>query len=507
MERRIMSKLLRWKEHPNKKGLIISGARQVGKTYIARELGKTYSSFLELNFIEDSKACDYFQTSDPRTILMNITMDHPEFKISGVKPLLFLDEIQKCPEAVTAMKFLSIDGKVDVIASGSLLGVNRNHPSSYPVGYVTEMELHPMDFEEYLWALGLSSEQTSIIRKHVREKQPFDPVLLKSLERRFREYMMVGGMPRVVEESIRSTDFSAVIEEQQDILRAYSHDIVAYSEKKHTLIIERAFNIIPEELARTNKRFRFKDIDGKHNIGLREYSEPIDWLEGSGMVNLCYRLNALEHPLQSHIKHNSFKLYLMDTGLLIQMMGNDTRIAIRNGDSGVNEGAIVENIVMQMLSACNLDAYYYEEAGTMELDFIVNIKGELMVIEVKSGKKHRSRSLLKLMADENKNRNVKRWIKLMDGNIGIDENGVEHYPHFCAAFADSMVDDNDIVLDRDPESIRSMEFRHRSGWTDFSFGPDDPSSANNLGNDDHLKSINIPSYFSLYSANIRSSLT
>lgn len=449
MKRKILDRLMQWKSEKEKLGLIVSGPRQVGKTYAVRELGGTYVSFLELNFYEHAEYKDYFFNCDAKRILNTLSIDFSDFRPSCGNTLLFLDEVQDCPEAISAMKFLVQDGTIDVIASGSLLGTHYRSPQSYPVGYVQEIDLGPMDFEEYLWAIGYDDDVTVTLREHVRNKEPFEPTTLRTFQALYRQYMLVGGMPAAVLKSIESPDFGPVSTMQQAIIDAYEKDIISYADRGIRTKALQAFSLIPQELSRSNKRFMFRDIEGRSNTGTREYEEPVDWLDGSGFVRMCRRVTSLENPLSKFTKNGSFKMYVMDTGLLIQMLGGRCRSAIAKDDISVNEGAIAENMVIQMLSACGLSPFYYERPGEIEIDFVTMIASDLVAIEVKSGKKRRARSLNKLKEDGT-GKFVSRFVKFAEGNIEVDENGVEHYPLFCAAFTDSMSEEQSIVLRKRP---------------------------------------------------------
>lgn len=445
MQRKMMEVLQKWKADPNKKALLIKGARQVGKTYIVDRFGKeNYRHYLRLDLMKE-KNRSFFNNSTVSGMLMAITTAYPEFIPEKGQSLLFLDEIQQCPEAEMAMKDLVIDGRVDVIGSGSLLGIHYNPPESYPVGYVHEVMMYPMDFEEYLWAVGVSRDKTDIIRNHVARREPFEPSFYRVIHDYFRQYLIVGGMPRPVKVSIETGTMGQVIESLEDIVNGYRNDIYSYTSDRIRNEVRKLFDIVPYELSRPNKRLTFGDIEGKENVGLREYRDPLDWIEGSWFVTVVKRLRAVAKPLPSNVNNNLFKLYMLDTGVLIQMLGDGTRNAMMDDDLSVNEGAVAENLVCSMLVKNGVTPYYYERNKEMEIDFIAEIGSELCAIEVKSGKNRRAASLRKLRESDSGDQ-VTRWIKFEYGNIMVSQDGVEHYPLFCASFVDAIAGRREIVL-------------------------------------------------------------
>lgn len=433
MERKIEKILEDWKNDGHRKALMIKGARQVGKTYSISRFGESnFEYYLRLD-LRDEKFEEDFWKGQSKDIIRRITRRYTHFRAEKGKSLLFLDEIQDCPEAISALKTLADDGTLAVVCSGSLLGLYEKSPRRYPVGYIHEETMHPLDFEEYLWAIGMTHDQTEEIKEHVSQKRPFDPPDLHTLEDYYRQYLIVGGMPEVVSRSCDSDNAEDYIEAQDDIINGYEQDILAYAGdlKDDAMMI---LKLVPTELGRPNKRLRFKDIGG-NNKGMREFREPIDWVEGSRFVTVCHRLSAIDRPLKGYSRESMIKMYLVDTGLLIRLYGDGTVEAMMRDDLSVNEGAIAENSVCQMLHACGIVPYYYEIDQEVEVDFICEIGTDLCAIEVKSGKKRRARSLKKLMGMES-GKKVTRWIKFEYGNIMMTEDGVEHYPLFCAAFAD-----------------------------------------------------------------------
>lgn len=446
MERKITALLQKWKDSGDETALMVKGARQVGKTYIIDEFGTSnYDYYLKID-LRDERIDDDFWAGKQTELIQRITLRYPEFRVVKGKSLLFLDEIQDCPAAISALKALSKDRTLDVICSGSFLGLYEKSPKRYPVGYVHEITMHPMDFEEYLWALGLSHEQTESIGRHVHERKPFDPPVLHTIETYYRQYLIVGGMPLPVLRSVTSVNAGDYMDAQDDIINGYEQDILAYAEDTKDDVLK-LLRLVPTELGKTNKRLRFKDIDNEENRGIREYREPIDWIEGSRFVTVCRRLSAIERPLRRNSRESMLKMYMVDTGLLVRMYGGGTVEAMMRKDLSINEGAIGENSVCQMLTACDIDLFYYEVDKEVEVDFIAEIGSEIFAIEVKTGKKRRARSLKKMM-EMDAGRNISRWVKFEYGNIMMTEDGVEQYPLFCAAFAGLLTSEAEVHLTR-----------------------------------------------------------
>ncbi len=451
MERKITALLQKWKDSGDETALMVKGARQVGKTYIIDEFGTSnYDYYLKID-LRDERIDDDFWAGKQTELIQRITLRYPEFRVVKGKSLLFLDEIQDCPAAISALKALSKDRTLDVICSGSFLGLYEKSPKRYSVGYVHEITMHPMDFEEYLWALGLSHEQTESIGRHVRERKPFDPPVLHTIESYYRQYLIVGGMPLPVLKSVTSVNAGDYMDAQDDIINGYEQDILAYAEDAKDDVLK-LLRLVPTELGKTNKRLRFKDIDNEENRGIREYREPIDWIEGSRFVTVCRRLSAIERPLRRNSRESMLKMYMVDTGLLVRMYGGGTVEAMMRKDLSINEGAIGENSVCQMLTACGIYPFYYEVDKEVEVDFIAEIGSEIFAIEVKTGKKRRARSLKKMM-EMDAGRNISRWVKFEYGNIMMTEDGVEHYPLFCAAFAGLLTSEAEVHLTRGDHNL------------------------------------------------------
>lgn len=385
LNRKINSVLLNWKRDSNNKALLIKGARQIGKTTSIEEFGKTnYKSFIELNFEKNPEYKDIFDGSlDAKTIILNMSA-------LGLGPfierdtLIFFDEVQSCPNARTAIKFLVQDGRFDYIESGSLLGINYKEVSSYPVGFETQYEMHSLDFEEFLWAKGVSDDVTAALKEAFTKIKPLSTVIHKAMLRHFREYMIVGGMPAVINRFLETADISEVIKEQKDIINSYRDDVKKYAGSSKIKVRE-VFDSIPEQLNKKNKRYFLSSLNKEPKM--RTYEDSILWLFDSNIASPCYNLSAIELPFSLNEKRNLFKVYMKDTGLLVAMSYEGIQNEVLNGNIEINEGAIVENVLADAFVKNGHRLYYYDrkKPKSMEIDFVLQIKNKIQIIESKSG--------------------------------------------------------------------------------------------------------------------------
>jgi len=434
LRRKMTDYLLEWKNKPKKNCLLIKGPRQVGKTYIVEDFAKkNYRNYIYIDFETMKEMKEIFKGDlDTNTVIREMSLRFPNVKFEPGNLLIFLDEIQSCPEARVSLKPFSIDGRFDVIASGSLLGLNQKEVSSYPVGYVTPVEMRSLDFEEFLWAFGISDDNIKYIFDSIVEKKLLSASTLNLMDEYYRRYMVIGGMPEVVSRFIETNSFAEAFKVQEEILEEYEKDITKYAKDEDKPKIRSVMRSIPVQLAKENKRFRYSDISpqGKGG-GVREYGDSIDWLHDAGIVNYCYNLQEPHAPLATNLKLDCFKLYFHDTGLLMSMMDRGVAIAVNIGDVKANKGSIVENITAEELSKNGVMLTYFERKGKLEVDFILNQDGRVTALEVKSGNNTKSKSLDSVMSERY---GVERGIKLEKTNIYVDEKGVEHYPLFAAAF-------------------------------------------------------------------------
>lgn len=435
LERKIIRTLLDWKKEEKKPCLLVRGARQVGKTFIIDNFAKNnYKSYIYINFELMPEYKSIFDGNlDIKTLIMKLEVTFPEIEIIPNNTILFLDEIQTCPNARTSLKSFALDGRIDVIASGSLLGLYYKEVTSYPVGYERVIDLYPLDFEEFLWGVGIKKDTIEYLRKAFQEIKPVDEYILKQISEQFKMYMLVGGMPNIVQEYIKTNSLSKVLVLQKAIIENYMLDVLKFANVSDKQKIINTFQSIPMQLSRKNKKFLYNSIDSEEeNVGERKYSSSIEWLKDAGIVNFCYNLNEPSAPLISNIKLNCFKIYMRDTGLLISMLEEGTQKAILEENLYINEGALLENICASEIAIKHSKLMYFERKSKLEIDFVLNLDGIVTVIEVKSGNNKQAKSLKSIVENY---KTVKRYIKLeKDCNIYKDEENIEHYPLFMIMF-------------------------------------------------------------------------
>lgn len=435
LERKITTKLLEWKKEEKKPCLLIRGARQVGKTFIIDDFAKKhYKNYIYINFELSPEYKEIFSGNlDIRTLKMKLEVTFPDKKIEPNETILFLDEIQSCPNARTALKSFALDGTIDVISSGSLLGLYYKEVTSYPVGYERVIDLYPLDFEEFLWGIGIKKETIDILRESFNAKKTVDDYILKQISEQFKMYMLVGGMPNIVEEYIKTSSLANVLIMQRAIVENYMLDVVKFAKVNEKQKIINTFNSIPMQLSKKNKKFLYSNItEDDENTGERKYASAIEWLKDAGIINFCYNLSEPAAPLISNIRLNSFKIYMRDTGLLISMLEEGTQKAILNDDIYINQGAILENVVASEIATRYNKLMYFERKSKLEIDFILNLGGKVTAIEVKSGNNKQAKSLNSILANY---KTVTRYMKFeKDCNVYVDEKNIEHYPLFMIMF-------------------------------------------------------------------------
>lgn len=385
-----------------KRALLVTGARQVGKTFSIRKIGKeVFEQVVEINFIEQPDAVELF--SHPKSaaeLLMRISAFTRKKLVPG-KTLIFFDEVQECDEMVTTIKFLVDEGSYRYVMSGSLLGVELKDLRSVPVGYMGELELYPLDLEEFAKALGISEEVMGHLKECYENQTPVDAFIHKKMLEMVTLYMIVGGMPSAVQKYLDTNNLRSVLNEQRDIIRTYKRDITKY-EKERKLQIEEIYNLIPSELNAKNKRFILKELGEKARFA--RYESGFLWLKDAGVALPTYNVEVPKMPLLLNKQRNLFKLFLNDVGLLAAMFGGNIQIRLLSS-LNVNYGAAFENLVAQELYAHGFatdhDLFYFNSKKQGELDFVVEYQGEVLPIEVKSGKDYeRHRALNNIMDNE-----------------------------------------------------------------------------------------------------------
>lgn len=383
--------LEKWKNDPNHRALLIDGARQVGKTYLVREFARLhYGTIIEINFVETPEAKTIFEGNlDPDTLIPLLSAFSGKAFIPG-DTLVFLDEIQECPRARTAIKFLVDDGRFDYIESGSLLGVTYESVPSLPVGYENQLKMYPLSFEEFCWALGENQLALDTARECFEKQRAVPQTIHQKLMELFKYYLLVGGMPAAVDRFAQTRDLVQVLNIQNDILKLYRADIVKYARNKaHVTAI---FDAIPAELSKKNKRFKLSDLS--KSARTERYESDFTWLTDAGVAIPCFNATELVAPLRLNQQHSVFKLFLCDTGLLAAMLGDGIQFKILQGNLDINWGAVLENAFAQMLIANGFDALYYEKAKHGEIDFVIQKNGKVIPIEAKSGRIYRAHAAL-----------------------------------------------------------------------------------------------------------------
>lgn len=438
LRRKIYDELLQWKNSPHKNCVLIKGARQVGKTYIVRAFGQgEYSAFIEINFLKDPELKGIFSGSlDADEIYKRMTAHLPNIRPEKGNTLIFLDEIQKCANARTALKFLAEDGRYDVIASGSLLGLHYGQDAdkeveeveSVPVGYEQPMILRSLDFEEYLWAYGYDENMIAYLRDFFIRQVPVPGDVHENFQNILREYLVTGGMPEVVESFMLHKDFNLVQSLQEKILSSYDDDISNHARGTEKNKVRNCFDSVPRQLARENKKFKFSEVEKKSSA--RKYENSIAWLRDSDLVNVCYNVYEPFLPLTANSKDNEYKLYMNDTGLLLARYGFQTKLAVmQNTLRGNAKGGIYENLISEMLIKRGYCLNYYKtENSTMEIEFLIEKDSAVIPVEVKAG--NASTASLNNFLEKF---DPPYAYKLIDGNIGFS-NGKITLPHYMAMF-------------------------------------------------------------------------
>ncbi|WP_075967158.1 ATP-binding protein [Parabacteroides massiliensis] len=430
LKRKIINELLYWKRKTTNKALLIKGARQVGKTTIVRQFAKAnYKHFIEINFEQMPTAKQAFDGNlDARTILINLSaMGYGPLEPG--ETLIFFDEIQSCPKARTAIKFLVEDGQYDYIESGSLLGINYKDVSSYPVGFEHELDMYPLDFEEFLWACHIGEDVIGMLEDCYENLRPVPAFLHQQIMERYRQYLIVGGMPEVVATYLANEDFNKTVTNQKDILTGYRNDISKYA-GNDKMLVKSVFDAIPGQLSKQDKRFVLAAIE--KNASRRKYGAPTQWLVDAGMAYYSFNVGSFELPFPSHENLKLYKLFFVDSGLMCAMMLDKIQVKVLTGDIFVNEGALAENYVAGELAKHGISLNYYDRKSKHELDFVFPEGNKISIIEVKSGKdykKHSSLDMAQSLFGDRINRRI-----VMSGNDLEFENGILYLPLYMSMF-------------------------------------------------------------------------
>ncbi len=413
----------------SKNALLLTGARQTGKTYLARLLGKQFKHFIELNFIEHPEAVGLFnEVTSADEIILRLSALTSSPMVPG-ETLIFFDEVQKCDNLVTAIKFLVDDGRYRYILSGSLLGVELKDIKSQPVGYMGVKEIYPLDFMEFIINMGVADTVISNLRQCFEERTPVDAIVHEKMVQLFRLYLIVGGMPAAVAEYKESNNVNTVMRVQQDIVALYRKDIAQYAQNDK-LKIKEVFDMLPSELDAKNKRFILKALH--QHAKFERYENSFLWLKDAGVAIPVYNVDEPKVPLKLSETRNLFKLFSNDVGLLAAQYANGIQLKILTGDSSINIGAVYENAVAEELLTHGITPYYYNNKRRGEVDFVISLGDKVMPIEVKSGKDHQKHTALSnLMKDYPGS--LYDAIVLCNGNTEVKDN-ITNLPIYMIMF-------------------------------------------------------------------------
>ena len=429
LKRKIDDYLVEWKNSQERKPLIIKGARQIGKTESIMHFAENYENFVNINFALEKKfkvICE--DGYEVQTIIKNISRIDPGKKFIEGKSLILFDEIQDYPDIATSLKSFCIDGKYDVICSGSMLGINYNKIASNSVGYKSEYEMQSLDFEEFLWAKGYGQDLVDELLEHMKTDTPLSTTTMNVMNEMFLDYSILGGMPKVVLTYIQHKSFEGTLELQKELIADYKEDIKKYVEGIDKTKVLNVFNHIPVQLAKENKKFQISKV--ACSAKFKDYWGCIEWLREAGIINLCYCLHTPDLPLKGNYEDNKYKIYFKDTGLLIANLDEESQEDLRaNKNMNVYKGALYENIVAEALNKQDYELFYYKrENATLEQDFFVRTKKSLVPVEVKATN-GTAKSLRTLINSDNYP-DITTGIKFIHGNIGF-ENNIHTFPYFC----------------------------------------------------------------------------
>ena len=435
LKRRISDVLKKWKETLGHKPLVIMGIRQCGKTFIAKHFAnENYRHVVYVNFIkEEERKVAFYGSKDVDAIILNLSAQMRNAKFVPGETCIILDEIQDCPEARTSLKFFYEDGRYDIIATGSLLGVQgygqdekkqrirkasgqKNGSTSIPVGYEQIVEMYPLDFEEFLWANNMNSEVIEALMHCLETETPVPEGIHVAMKTLLNRYVAVGGLPAAVNALLETGNMNAVDAVWKTILKEYRMDMVKYADDKDKPHIRACFNAVPKQLAKENKKYQYSKVE-KGGRG-EYYKDSLQWLEDADIIRRCYNTNITGLPMEGNAIENIFKVYTTDIGILVAMLGPAARVDILQGNLGGFKGAIYENLMADTLIKKGQSLYYFQKDSGMELDFLIRYKGECVPVEVKA-RTSQAKSIATVRKHSEKY-GVKHFIKFGDYNIGRD---------------------------------------------------------------------------------------
>lgn len=419
LKRKIEQSLINWKNTSGHKPLIIKGCRQCGKTFSVLDFAKkNYKNVVYLNFFENPDYASVFAGSleiDNIIMLLSALLPGKAIFEPG-ETVLVLDEIQDCPEARTALKFFYTDGRFDVIGTDSLLGVNGygKEPKSIPVGAETVIDMYPLDFEEFLWANGITEPIIALLQKSLETQTPVPEALHNRMRQYLLQYTVVGGMPDVVQTFVDTKQMDQVLRIQRDIVRSYEDDMIKYAGRKDKSNIRECFQSIPRQLGKENKKFQYSVV--KKGSSAARYAGSLQWIEDAGIIARCYNLSIPELPLDGNALEDVFKVYMRDCGLFISMLEDGTQYDILQGKLYGYKGAIFENLIADIFTKMGRKLYYFHKDSGLEVDFVIRYQGECTLVEVKAATGNTKST--KTILNHPEKYHVNHAIKLGDYNVG-----------------------------------------------------------------------------------------
>ena len=443
-KRKVYDEMLKWKNTKNHKPLIIRGLRQIGKTTIAKDFAKdNYKSIILLDFRKEPSLHSLFDGDfNIDDITFAITLRKKDATFIPNDTVLIFDEIQDCPNARSSLKYFALDGRYDIIATGSMLGIKnyrttKKNLRGIPVGYEDYIDMKPMDFEEFLWANNINNDIISSLKDSITNLKQINSFIHKEMLDLFNKYLCIGGMPEAVDKYIETNDFNQVRKIQKRILADYEAEFGTHLNDNGEIVVDYyakarildTFHSIPRQLAKENQKFQYSVIS--KNAKRREYKTSIDWLEDYGLISLCHNLTSLELPLDSFAVEDVFKIYVNDTGLYIAMLDDDIPSNIINNSMGNGKGAIYENVIADALSKTNLKLYYYRKDSGLEIDFINKYNSKVCLVEVKA-KSGKAKSASYILDNYDKY-HIDQLLKFSSNNIG-KANKILTFPYYLISF-------------------------------------------------------------------------
>ena len=433
LKRKAYAQITEWKKSKDHKCLLIRGARQVGKSFVVSLFAAdNYEEVLTINFKETPDAAEVFSGNlDVNSMVMAMKFRFPNLSITPDKTLIFLDEVQECEEAITSLKFWAADNRFDVIASGSMLGIDYKRASSFPVGYVDYIDMNGLDFEEFLWSQNINSTMISDLRKFFMSNTPVPPAIHSKMMTLFRTFIAIGGMPEVVRKFTETGDFRIADKTQRELLQGYQYDIAHYATAEEKDKAEKCFLSLSRQLLnKENHKFQYKEVE--HNGRAQKYYSSLEWLVRADIIKIARNVTVPSFDLEDHSIAGNFRAYTSDMSLLLAMRDFSLKMQIvENSLTGTTKGGIYECAIADILAKTPYPIWYYRnDTKKQEIDFLIQKEGKVIPIEVKSGNTQ-AKSLNSIMKN---NQEIPLAYKLIDGNIGERENRILSIPLYMAMF-------------------------------------------------------------------------